>query len=144
MTFKGATIKKIKLMKSEGLSNKAIALLLDKNEEEIQKSLEEDYKSYEIKKETEEKIRKLYLQGKKIAEISELVGYSYPAVAQRVESLGWRPKKYGRLTKEEREEIYRLHMDGTSAAELANRYNVHAATVFRAINKVKATIQKPK
>lgn len=144
MTFKSTTIKKIKLMKSEGLSNKTIALLLNKNEEEVQEALEEDYKSYEIKHETEERIKKLYLQGKKIAEISELVGYSYPAVAQRVEALGWRPKKYTRLTKEEKEEIYKLYINGTSAAMLADRYDVNVATVFRAINKVKVEIQKPK
>lgn len=144
MAFKGATIKKIKLMKSEGLSNKAIALLLDKNEEEVQEALDKDYKSYEIKKETEERIKELYLQGKKISEISDLVGYSYPAVAQRVEALGWRPKKYKRLTGEEKEEIYRLYINGTSAAMLADRYDVNVATIFRTINKVKVEMQKPK
>lgn len=144
MAFKGATIKKIKLMKSEGLSNKAIALLLDKTEEEVQEALDKDYKSYEIKKETEERIKELYLQGKKISEISDLVGYSYPAVAQRVEALGWRPKKYKRLTGEEKEEIYRLYINGTSAAKLADRYDVNVATIFRTINKIKVEMLKPK
>lgn len=138
MTFNGSTMKKIRIMKAEGLSSKVIAELLDKTEEEVEDSLREDYRTYKMEQETTERIAELYKEGKTLKEISQITGYSCPAISKRLErSLGRVPRKYKQLTDNDRNEIYKLYQGGKTYTEIADIYKVDRTTIFRAVVKFK-------
>lgn len=80
------------------------------------------------------KIRKMYVGGMRQSEIARATELSLATVRYAILDL-IDVKKYRRLTQQERSDIVTQFAAGVSVADLADKYDCHVATIYRALQK---------
>ena len=117
--------KRIHALWEEGLSVKEIREKTGWTEPTIAKVLKDVRKQvHKIKDDEHQYIRQLYQEGKK------------PAIMLHLEGLVKR-STFKRLTQDDKESILALNKQGYSSKDLAERFKVHLATIYRIIKENK-------
>lgn len=129
--------KRIHALWEEGLSVKEIREKTGWTEPTIAKVLKDVRKQvHKIKDDEHQYIRQLYQEGKKPAQIAWITNHSIPAIMLHLEGLVER-STFKRLTQDDKESILALNKQGYSSKDLAERFKVHLATIYRIIKENK-------
>ena len=129
--------KRIHALWEEGLSVKEIREKTGWTEPTIAKVLKDVRKQvHKIKDDEHQYIRQLYQEGKKPAQIARITNHSIPAIMLHLEGLVKR-STFKRLTQDDKESILALNKQGYSSKDLAERFKVHLATIYRIIKENK-------
>ena len=129
--------KRIHALWEEGLSVKEIREKTGWTEPTIAKVLKDVRKQvHKIKDDEHQYIRQLYQEGKKPAQIARITNHSIPVIMLHLEGLVKR-STFKRLTQDDKESILALNKQGYSSKDLAERFKVHLATIYRIIKENK-------